>query len=240
MARAFHIIPALVLAALLAGPSQAGTVVFGPGDDQVYDWLQSPDAVTLSGTGFLGTRFVRLDDGGSIATLLTAAALENAMYGMTAAFARFAPESQWTLEVFAGGEMTLGDGVPAGAKLLISNAGGVPNTSTEDNPAWVARGTGDSPLSVSPPAGSVIWMRVRASGGALGVDSVLGVENVTGVWYPGSTPSTQQITNWDFENDPPFADTPEPSTLALMGAGLFVMGLGRNRWRKSQIQPRAR
>jgi hypothetical protein len=212
---------------LMASGAGAATVVFGPGDDQVLQWEQSPDAVTLAGQAYVGQRFVRLSAGGSIATLITPAALENAVYGMTAAFARFSSDSAWTLEVFAGGDLTL-SGTPAGATLLISSTGGDPNQSDEDHPVWLARGTGNSgagPLA----AGTVVWGRISAMAGTLGVDSVLGVENISTHWYLGDNPAQTSITNWDFEIDPFQADIPEPSTFALLATGLAVLAFGRTR-----------
>jgi hypothetical protein len=210
---------------LLLAPtlSFAATVAFPPGDDQVLHWEQSPDAATLIGTGYLGNRFVRLQDGGSVATYITVSALANAVYGMTAAIARFSPSANWTLEVFAGGIPTLGSGVPAGSILLLTTSGTVPVDSTEDAPNWLARGTDHSVVSGAPAAGAAVWGRIRASGGSLGVDSVLGVENLSAYWYPGQDPArTDNLTNWDFELNPLQDETPEPSTLALFGTGCLV------------------
>jgi MYXO-CTERM domain-containing protein len=222
---------ALVLFAVaLTSSGFAAPVVFSSGEDQVFEWQQSPDAVTLSGTGFLGNRFVRLEAGGSVATLITDTALTNAVYGMTAALARFSSQTTWALEVFAGGEVTLGFGTPAGSTLLISAGGGVPAVSTEDAPLWLAQGTGHSDPSHAIAAGTLIWGRVRAIGGPLGVDSVLGVENVNTVWFPGENPSKLGITNWNFENDPRQTSTPEPTTAMLALAGLSLLAVAR--WRR--------
>ncbi|HET8548591.1 MAG TPA: hypothetical protein VFL57_11330 [Bryobacteraceae bacterium] len=220
------------LAALLSAvaPACFGAIVaFPPSEDQVPEWVQSPDAVTLIGTGFLGQRFVRLQAGGSLATYLNPSALGNAVYGMTAAFAIFAPSSSWTLEVFAGGTPEAGTTTPAGSTLLVSASGTLATVSTEDAPVWTARGTGYSSLSLTPPAGTPIWLRVRAVGGALGVDSVLGVENADwSIWFPGDPPTRISSTNWDFEL-PAAGDVSEPLTFALVGPALLALVAARRR-----------
>ncbi|HET8548757.1 MAG TPA: PEP-CTERM sorting domain-containing protein [Bryobacteraceae bacterium] len=224
-----RILLSLTLAA--ASPAAASTIVFSSGSDQVLEWEQSPDAVTLAGPGFLGSsRFVRLEAGGSVATMITTSALGNSVYGMTAAIARFSPAATWTLEVFAGGPITLGSGTPAGSVLLISNAAADPDVSTQDAPNWLARGTGYSELAAAPAAGTPIWGRIRATGGSLGVDAVLGVENFPNIWFVGENPSKSPITNWSFELDPirqSSDSVPEPSTAVLAAAGLTLLALGR-------------
>jgi hypothetical protein len=218
----------LVLTALFSvfsGSGRGAAVVFAPGQDPVPGWVQSPDAVTLSSVGFLGDRFVRVSDGGSIATYLTTAALANAVYGMTAAVARFAPATSWVLEVFAGGAPTTGSSVPAGSALLVSASGNSPAVSTEDAPMWVARGTGFSGFSQAPPAGTPIWLRVRAAGGPLGIDSVLGVENTDpNVWFPDEFPTQTNSGNWDFQAA---AAVPEPMTITMTVFGLSFVGVLR-------------
>ena len=196
--------------------------------------MQSAGAVTLIGNGFLGNRFVRLEDGDSVATWLTPSALSDSLYGMTAALAMFASGASWTLEVFAGGLPEAGSGTPAGSTLLISASGTLPTLSDEDAPVWFARGTGYSTLLQAPVAGTPVWLRVRAVGGALGIDSILGVENNDwSVWFPGSNPTQLRNTNWDFELDSelnaPLAGIPEPATLSLIAPALFALLLFRRR-----------
>ena len=209
----------------------AAPLAFPPGQDQVLSWEQSSDAVTLIGSAYLGTRFVRLSNGGSVAAYITEASLADAVYGMTAGIARFSPTSQWTLEVFAGGAPTLGSSVPAGSTLLISASGAIPIDSSEDLPVWLARGTGHSNAVVAPPAGTPVWGRIRVNGGGLGVDSVLGVENVSAIWYPGDPASRGPVTNWDFENVQLQAELPEPSTFLMFASGIAVVAMSRFRRR---------
>src|SRR5512147_722594 len=99
MSRSLLLRALLVVALLWVPASQAfsATLAFAPSEDQVPQWVQSADAATLVGPGYLGQRYVRLEDGGSVATYLTTSALANAMYGMTAGLAIFAPTSSWTL-----------------------------------------------------------------------------------------------------------------------------------------------
>jgi MYXO-CTERM domain-containing protein len=207
----------------------AATVVFPSGQDPVPGWLQSSDAVTLRGTGFLGQQFVRVDSGGSVATFLTTSSLQNAVYGMTAALARFSGPTSWVLEVFAGGNPATGAGVPVGSTLLISASGSVPVASTEDAPTWLAQGTGFS--TMSPPAGTPLWLRVRSLGGVLGIDSVLGVENVdTNIFFPAIPPTQVNQGNWNFEETPiTGAAAPEPVTASLVACGLGALALWRRR-----------
>jgi hypothetical protein len=215
--------------ALSSHMASAATVVFPSGQDAVPGWVQSSDSVTLNGTGFLGQQFVRVDAGGSVATFLTTSSLQNAVYGMTAALARFSAQTTWVLEVFAGGNPAAGAAVPVGSTLLVSAAGGVPVLSTENAPTWLAQGTGFS--TVSPPAGTPLWLRVRAVGGSLGVDSVLGVENRdTNVFFPDAAPNQAGLGNWDFEARPVnTAETPEPVTTGLVGLGLGALAFWRSR-----------
>jgi hypothetical protein len=211
---------AFSLALASAPAARSGVVAFAPSEDQVPQWVQSPDAVTLVGSGYLGQRFVRLDDGGSIATYLTVSALANATYGMTAAIAMFAPASNWALEVFAGGAPEAGSTTPAGSTLLVAASGALGTLSTDSDPVWTAYGTGYSTLAQAPAAGTPVWLRVRAVGGALGVDSILGVENVDwSVWYPGEEPTRLAGTNWDFE----VFDVPEPMTVWLVAPALLAL-----------------
>jgi hypothetical protein len=214
---------ALATAALLCAMAPNGfaaVAVYPSFQDQVPDWVQSPDAQTVIGPGYLGDRFVRLQDGGSIATYLTRSSLANAMYLMTAGVAILSPTSSWTLEVFAGGAPEAGATTPVSSTLL----------STEDAPIWAARGTAYSLASQAPVEGTPIWLRVRAVGGALGVDSILGVENVDwSIWFPGDAPSrVRSETDWDFEGDIATASVPEPLTWALVASAL----LGLMAWRR--------
>jgi hypothetical protein len=228
MKRSFVVRAVSVFALSFAASQSAwcGVVAFTATQDQVLQWVQSPGAVTLVGNGYLGQRFVRLEDGGSIATYLTTSALANAMYGMTAAFAMFAPTSTWTMEVFAGGAPEATSTTPAGSTLLVSASGTLDTLSTDIDPVWTARGTGYSSVAQAPVAGTPIWLRVRAVGGALGVDSILGVENVdSSIWFPGDVPTRFAGTNWDFE----VAEVPEPFTLWLVAPALLTFFTTRRR-----------
>jgi hypothetical protein len=208
----------------LAPAGWSSVVAFGSSQDQVPQWVQSPDAVTLVGKGYLGDGFVRLEDGGSIATYLTTSAVANAMYGMTAAFAIFAPTTTWTMEVFAGGAPEASLTTPSGSTLLVSASGTLDSLSTDSDPLWSARGTGYSRLAQAPVEGTTIWLRVRAVGGALGVDSILGVENFDlSVWFPGDVPTRVSGTNWDFE----MAAVPEPLAFWLVAPALLALAAAR-------------
>jgi hypothetical protein len=218
----------------LAAAGTAAPTAFSPEQDQVMQWTQTADAVTLLGDGFLGHRFVRLEDGDSVATYITTSAIADSMYGMTAALALFAPGAMWALEVFAGGTPEAGSLTPAGATLLISASGSLPTVSNEDDPEWYARGTGHSPLLYAPAAGVPVWLRVRAIGGSIGVDSVLGVENDdVSIWFPGSDPTQLGNTNWDFELDSqanaPLNGVPEPVSLSLTAPALLALFCLRRR-----------
>jgi hypothetical protein len=134
--------------------------------------------------------------------------------------------------VFAGGAPEAGNTTPVGSTLLVSASGTLETVSSEDAPVWMARGTGYSALQQAPAAGDPIWLRVRAVGGALGVDSILGVENDDwSIWFPGESPTRLASNNWDFEmaTANTAADVAEPLTLSLLGPALLALFAVRRR-----------
>ncbi|HET8549227.1 MAG TPA: hypothetical protein VFL57_14535 [Bryobacteraceae bacterium] len=164
-------------------------------------WAQFNTQVSATGGTFsqatdpspANLAYSRIFADGGVAAYVTTSALAGAIYGATAAIVLNQPGSTFAFELFQGGT-PLATGAPPGATLLASTTTGAGATFTNLGIQASTGATGGQP----------IWVRIRGTGGEIGVDAVLGTELPVG----GGA-------------------IPEPFTMGLVGSGFLGLAMFR-------------
>jgi hypothetical protein len=190
------------------------------GSNTPLNWV-SANAFTNQCCGFMSQAgdptpadlaYAQLFPSGVLAAYITNSALANAIYGFTAAIGGIGASSpSYTFELFAGGAPAAtgtggGTALPIGAMTTP-----VVGPGSGFAPSWTVGGV---EAASTVPAGTPVWLRITAPGGELGVDAVLGVE---------------ELQNGN--GTPPGGAIPEPFTMGLVGSGLLGFALWRRRSR---------
>ena len=151
--------------------------------------------------------YARVFGGGSVAALISNAALANAIYGVTAAIGNAGAGGTYMFEIFSGGApATSGTGGGTSITPLVLNTPPAP-TGDAFTPSWILAGAETAPGAAA--TGQPVWIRISATGtGEIGVDSVLGVETTANGNGNGGA-------------------VPEPFTMGLVGSGFIGLALFR-------------